>query len=149
MQQQLQTQLGIAVELESQEWKTFLKDTVNGEYDLARMGWVGNLADPEAEFLGQFKCDSPDNRTGWCSADYDRLMKQADGTVDRKARLALVREAERLMLEAAPIVPLYVYTQKNLRRPYVRGLDRNLVDSTSFRRVWIDPDWRAHAAGAR
>src|SRR5262249_23889854 len=43
--------LGLEVDLEVQEWKTFLKDTVNGEYDLARMGWIGNFPDPEAEFL--------------------------------------------------------------------------------------------------
>jgi oligopeptide transport system substrate-binding protein len=148
MQQQLSHKLGIVVELESQEWKTFLKDTVTGQYDVARFGWIGGFPDPEAEFLNIFKCDSPDNRTGWCSAEFDRLMKEADGVVDRKARLALIREAERVMIEDAPVVPLYVYTQKNLRRPYVRGLDLNLVDQPSFRRVWIDPDWRA-AAGAR
>jgi oligopeptide transport system substrate-binding protein len=144
LQHEWSTKLGLKVQLESQEWKTFLKDTVNGEYDVARMGWIGNFPDPEAEFLGNFKCTSPDNRSKYCSEKYDALMAKAEGTADRVERLAIAREAEREMIESAPIVPLYVYTAKHLRKPYVKDMAINFVDQVPFRRVWIDPAWRAH-----
>ena len=110
------------------------------------MGWIGNFPDPEAEFLGGFKCKSPDNRTNYCSASFDALMEKAAGTLDRKERLAIVKQAEAEMMQAAAIVPLYVYTLKNLQKPYVKDLAVNFVDQVPFRRAWIDPDWKTNAA---
>jgi len=147
IQREWQERLGLRVELESQEWKVFLKDTANLEYDVARMGSIGNLPDPEAEFLNQMKCESPDNRTGWCSARFDELYRKAEAEPDRRRRLAYAREAEAIMLDEAPIVPLYVYTQHVLAKPYVRGLAVNLFDQQSLRDVWIDPDWRKAGPG--
>ena len=43
----------------------------------------------------------------------------------------------------APVLPLYVYTQKHLIKPYVRGYAINLIDQPPLWRIWIDPDWRA------
>ena len=149
LQHEWSTKLGLTVTLESQEWKTFLKDTVNGEYDVARMGWIGNFPDPEAEFLSNFKCTSPDNRTKYCSQKFDALMAQAEGTLDRKERQAIVREAEAEMMQNSAIVPLYVYTLKTLRKPYVRDLAINFVDQVPFRRVWIDPDWKSRAGATK
>jgi oligopeptide transport system substrate-binding protein len=140
--------LGIQVETESQEFKTFLKDTVNGQYDVARYGWAGNFPDPEAEFLPIFRCRSPDNRPKFCSAEYDQLLARAGAASDRAERLALARRAEKLFMDQAAIIPLYVYTQKSLRKPYVRDMAVNPVAMIPFRRIWIDPDWKAHPPGA-
>ncbi len=137
--------LGIQVETESQEFKTFLKDTVNGQYDVARSGWAGNFPDPEAEFLPIFKCKSPDNRPKFCNAEYDALLARAGAAHDRVERLALARRAEKILLDEAAIIPLYVYTLKNLRKPYVRDLAINPVAMTPFRKAWIDADWRTRA----
>ena len=87
MQSEWQKHTGITVELESQEWKTFLKDTRAGEFDIARLGWIGNFPDSEAEFLPQYRCDSPDNRTHYCSEEFEKYMDLAAATSDRKQRL--------------------------------------------------------------
>jgi oligopeptide transport system substrate-binding protein len=137
---------GIQIETESQEFKVYLKDTVNGLYDVGRYGWSGNFPDPEAEFLPIFKCSNPDNRPKFCRAEYDELLDRAGATQDRRQRLAYARRAEELVIEDGAIIPLYVYTQKHLRKPYVRDLAINLIAMTPFRRVWIDPNWRARPA---
>jgi ABC-type oligopeptide transport system substrate-binding subunit len=141
-QHEWQRTLGLRVEVESQDWKTFLKATLGHEYDVARMSWNGNLNDPEMEFLNVFRCGSPDNRTGWCDPEYERLFDAAALESDRVRRLAIIRQAEARMIADAPVVPLYVYTQHVLIKPYVRGLAVNLTDHQSLRDVWIDPDWR-------
>ena len=69
--------------------------------------------------------------------------KQAEATPDRKQRIALLQQAEKVMIEEAPIIPLYVYTQKNLAKPYVKGIRRNIGAQVPLQRVWIDPDWRS------
>jgi oligopeptide transport system substrate-binding protein len=149
LQSEWQRTLGLEADIESQEFKTFLKDVAAGAYDVARSGWIGNLPDPEAEFLNIFRCRSPDNRPKFCAPAYDALLDRAGATADRRQRLALSREAERLLLEEAAIIPLYVYTQKHLRKPYVRDLAITATAAAPFRRVWIDPDWRARPEGHR
>lgn len=144
MQQQWKQTLGLDVELISQEWKTYLKATTAGEYEIARMGWIGSFPEPESEFVSIFKCGSPYNRPRWCNDEFERVFRQAEATADRKQRLALIREAERIMVEDAPIIPLYVYMQQHLQKPYVRDLAINLPAQPPLFRAWIDPQWRAH-----
>ncbi len=143
-QEQWRNHLGLAVDLEAQEWKTYLKATVAGEYDVGRFGNIGNFPDPE-EFLSSFRCASPDNRTRYCDPEFERLLDEAELEPDRRRRLALVARADARLLDAAPLIPLFVYTQHHLIRPYVRGLDVNLVDQQDLRRVSIDPAWREAA----
>jgi len=144
IQQQWRENLDLKVALETQEWKTFLKSTIAGEYQIARMGWIGNYPDPESEFLSSFKCKSPDNRAKWCNDKYDRLYKQAEATADRKQRLEYIRQAEKVMINEAPVIPLYVYTQHHLQKPYVRDLAINFPDKPPLIRAWIDPNWKAN-----
>jgi oligopeptide transport system substrate-binding protein len=132
-------QLGLTVELEAQDWKTYLKATADHEYDLAKMTWNGNFPDPEAEFLEVFRCGSADNRPGFCDPEFERLYAEAEKEGDRARRLAIIRRAEALMIDQVPIVPLYVYTQHVLIKPYVRDLFVNLTDHQSLRETWIQP----------
>ncbi|HEX4417894.1 MAG TPA: peptide ABC transporter substrate-binding protein [Kofleriaceae bacterium] len=136
--------LGLPVELEAQEWKTFVADTRAGRYELARFGSIGNLPDPETEFLPLFRCGAPDNRSRYCNPAFERLLDQARPVRDRVARNAILQRAEQVMIEDAPVIPLYVYTQKHLQKPYVRDLAINLVDQAPLWRAWLDPAWRSH-----
>ena len=142
LQAQWKAVLGIDVQIESQEWQVFLSATRIGEYQIARMGWIGSAANPESEFVSLLRCASANNRPKWCNQDFERLMDEAAVTVDLAARLAKVKAAEALLLEEAAIIPLYAYTQKNLRRPYVRGLTQNFIAQPPLWRIWLDPDWK-------
>ena len=134
--------IGLRVELVAQEWNSLLEDTRAGNYQIARLGGAGTVADTESEFLPLFRCGTPDNRGRYCSPEFERLMDDARGLRDRRARNAVLRRAEAVMLEDAPVIPIYVYTQKHLIRPYVRDYAINLIDQPSLWRVWLDPAWR-------
>ncbi len=136
--------LGIDVSLESQEWQVFLADTRKQQFQTARLGWIASAADPESEFARLWRCSSPNNRPRWCNPRYEALLDEAATMTDRKARLAKVREAEAVMIEEAPIIPLYNYTQRHLQKPYVRDLHINFIDEPPLWRAWLDPDWKAH-----
>ena len=128
--------------LEQQDWQVFLNDTRQLDYQVARLGWIGTAADPEVEFLRIWKCGAPNNRTAWCNARFDALLDEAATMTDPRARLATVRAAEAVLVDEAPIIPMFVYTQKNLQRPYVRGLPQNYIAQPSLWRAWRDPDWK-------
>jgi oligopeptide transport system substrate-binding protein len=142
LQSQWEKVLGLRVFVETQEWKVYLSDTRSGNFDTARMGWIGNFPDPEGEFLPLFRCASPNNRAQWCDQRYEDAMEAARPIRDRKARLETIAEAEQVILDEAAIIPLYVYTQLHLRKPYVRDLAINLPDQPPLIEAWLDPDWR-------
>ena len=52
------------------------------------------------------------------------------------------------MVQDVPIIPLYIYTQSHLQKPYVRDLAINLPDQVPLRKAWIDPDWKQHQRAA-
>jgi oligopeptide transport system substrate-binding protein len=142
LQHEWQKILGLTVEIEIQDWKTYVTDTLSGNYDVGRFGGIGNLPDVEVEFLPDFRCKGPANRTRFCDPEFERLVDLAAKTADRKERLAWAYQAERRVVDSVAIIPLYVYTQRNLRKPYVRDLAINPIEQLPFRKVWIDPDWR-------
>ena len=142
LQQEWKRNLGIDVSLSTMEWKTYLEETKQGNFQMARMGWIGGSPNPEGEYHLVFKCNSPYNRSRWCSEEYDRLYKEAQAMTDQKLRLQTLQRAEEVLLQDAPIVPLYVYTQKLLQRPYVEDLFVNMGNNPPLHRVRINPNWK-------
>ncbi len=142
IQAQWKENLGLQAELSSQEWKTYLSETSEGRYQIGRMGWIGSSADPES-MVQVFKCGNPQNRARYCGEEFEKYMKLAEETTDEKKRLEFVKQAETAAISDMPVIPIYVYTQQHLRKPYVKGLPMNFFDNISFHRVTIDPNWRS------
>jgi oligopeptide transport system substrate-binding protein len=134
--------IGVPVRIASQEWNSLLDDTQRGEFEIARFGSVGTVIDAESEFLSLLRCGGSANRGRYCSPAFERLMDEARSLADQRRRNAVLRQAEAVMIEDAPILPIYVITQKHLIKPYVRDYAINLLDQPPLARIWIDPDWR-------
>jgi oligopeptide transport system substrate-binding protein len=127
LQDQWTRHLGARVSLRQQEWKVALQSTKAREYDLSRSTWIADTPDPES-FLEIFRGDDPNNRTGWRDARYDALLDQAHRERDPAARSARLADAERILLESGPIVPLYFMVSTNLVRPDVVGFEPHPMD---------------------
>lgn len=127
IQQMWKEQLNINVTLVNMEWKVYLEQTRNGHYDIARAGWIADYLDPNT-FLDLWVTDGGNNRTGWSHAAYDQLINQASRTANQEKRFSLFQEAERLLSEEAPIMPIYFYQSKSLVHPSVQGWYANVLD---------------------
>ena len=128
--------LGVRVSLVNEELKSTEEARRAGTYDLLRSSWIAEYADPSA-FLEMWRGDSSNNFTGWSSADYDSLLSAAEGTADPAARNALYAKAERNLLAAAPIIPVYHYTHVFLIRPSVHGWNPTWLDHHPYKDVWL------------
>src|SRR5690606_17789709 len=102
-----------------------------------RVSWVGDYPDP-LTFLGLWTSDSTNNTSGWANAEYDRLLQQASQTTDPMERYRLLSEAEGILLEDMPLVPLYFLNRIYLLDPQVEGWTPNLLD----RRPWSTISFR-------
>ena len=139
IQSQWKRNLGIDVGLANQEWQSYLNSRRQGQYDVARAGWIGDYVDPNT-FLELFTSDNPNNQTRWTNAQYDRLVDAGQKEPDERKRLEMFERAERILMDQMPIIPLYAYVDQNMVRPYVKGWYRNIQDTHPLKNVWIDEE---------
>lgn len=120
--------LGVHVELDKREWAYFL-DTRNNkdEWDAMRFSWFGDYNDAST-FLEIFRSGSVQNLSAFSSEDYDDLLDRASRTLDTAQRAELMAEAERLLLDSTPVIPLYFFVNKHLVSPRVLNFQSNILD---------------------
>jgi ABC-type oligopeptide transport system substrate-binding subunit len=129
--------LHIPVTLSNQEWASYLSATTSKNYDIARRSWIGDYMDPNT-FLTLWQTTDGNNRTGWSNARYDALVHGATSEPDNAKRLAMLSEAEAILLDEGPVIPIYHDTQSSLIKPYVRGIYSTMLDVHPLTHVWID-----------
>lgn len=128
MQSMWKQNLGIDIGILNQEWKVVLNNYTLRRYDIGRMGWIGDYADPHT-FLNQFTTGSQQNRTDWSNPEYDLLVTQLSAeTKDPKKRFELLKKAEEILLDEMPILPIYYYNHAFLLDTRVEGFYHNLQD---------------------
>ncbi len=130
-------ELGLDVRLNNQEWKVYLNSRSLMDYTVFRAGWIGSL-DPYF-FLENYLSGGANNLTGFASPEYDRLIRQAQVTLDPQARNECFQQAEAILMEQAPIVPIYFYTNIYLLKPSVRGWHSNPVDYHPLEELSLEP----------
>ena len=140
LQAQWKQNLGITVSLRNMEWRTFLDRRSKLDYKgFARGGWVGDYIDPFT-FLGLFYSKGGDNGTGWWDPKYVRMLDQANHTLDPQRRYALLAQAEKYLLDAQPVIPLFTNASNWMKKPYVKGLYPNPMTMHAWKFVYIEHD---------
>jgi oligopeptide transport system substrate-binding protein len=138
IQQMWKKHLNITISLNNQDWKVFLNSVGVGDYRMARAGWIGDYVDPNT-FLDMWVTGGGNNQTGWSNERYDEIvLKLAPRAETREERYRLLREAEAILLDELPVMPIYIYTSKSLVAPSVRGVYGNLLDYIDYTNVWLE-----------
>jgi oligopeptide transport system substrate-binding protein len=127
IQQMWKSALNINIALENQDWKVFLDNQRTGNYHIARVGWIGDYLDPNT-FLDMFVTDGGNNRTGWSNNNYDQLIKQAAETIDQSKRYEIFQQAEQILMNETPVIPIYTYTSAALVSKDVQGWQSNILN---------------------
>lgn len=124
-QEMWRTNLGIELQLENVDFQVKLDREKAGDYQISRAGWIGDYIDPMT-FIDLWVSDGPFNDAKFNNPEYDRLVKEAKATTDQKVRMENMRKAEKILMEAMPVVPVYFYTQPYAQKPYVTGVFKPL-----------------------
>lgn len=118
LQQMWQTELGVTVNLVNQEWNTFLQTRKEGNYSIARNGWIADYNDPMS-FLDMWMTGGGNNDAQYSNAKYDDLIKQAKSTNDPAERMKLMHEAEDILMgEDVVHAAIYFYTNKHMSQGF-------------------------------
>ncbi|EJE8513637.1 oligopeptide ABC transporter substrate-binding protein OppA [Vibrio parahaemolyticus] len=127
----LKNNLGAKVELENQEWKSYLVARKQGDFDVMRASWCGDYNEAST-FLSLLRSGSSGNFARYSSEAYDKAMNSALAATDEKARQGFYDQAEQLLAADMPIAPIYYYMQARLVRPTVGGFAKNNVEGRIY-----------------
>ncbi len=115
------SELGIEVDLEGVEVKVFGARLHSQQFSIARTSWYGDYDDPST-FTDKYRSAADGNDPKWKNEEYDRLCNQAELETDVPKRLGELSHAEAILLNDAPIVPLYHYVNAYLFNDNVKGI---------------------------
>ena len=99
-----------------------------------RVTWIADYPDPDSFLRVCIR-----HRTRWRDENYDRLVAAARGAMDQGERITLYQQADRILVEEAPIVPLYYGCYHLLVKPWVRTCPTSPMHSWYWRDVILEP----------
>ena len=139
IQQMWQNELGIQVELVNQDWKVYLSREMVGDFQISRAGWIGDYEDPNT-FLDLMRPNRGNNKTGWENMDFDALVEEANTINDQDKRYELLNEAEKILIDNMPIIPLYTYVRVYQLSPDVKGFNPHILDHHHPKFIYLERD---------
>jgi len=113
-------ELGIDIALVQLEQKTWLQNQQSKNYAITTSRWIGDFVDP-VTYLEVHRTGGGYNFNGWSDPRYDDLLRRAALAPNPAARYELFRQAEALLLDAAPSVPLFFGARLYLVQPSVQN----------------------------
>lgn len=137
LQNMWKTRLGIEVTLTNQDWKVYLDSTHKLDYQVARGSWIADFMDP-INYLELFLTNGGNNSTGWSNAEYDHMVNAAYREADTAKRTQLMQDAEKILIDEMPILPVYTYTFRYLQAERVKGFTPNLLGYRRWKDFYLD-----------
>ncbi|MBY5970102.1 peptide ABC transporter substrate-binding protein [Halomonas denitrificans] len=130
--------LGVEIELVNREAAVHFAGLRQGDFEIARYGFVATVNDPY-DFLNAYAAGgSAAASTGYADPEYDALVEASTHELDVDRRAALMTEAEQRLLEADVMLPIYDYVVVNLVSPDVEGWQPTTLDVHPLRYVSVD-----------
>jgi peptide/nickel transport system substrate-binding protein len=152
--------VGIRAQIQTYEWGTYLERTERGQHQMALMGWTGDNGDPD-NFLYTLldKDAAPDlaknppqpgqNIALYMSDAVHQKLVAAKQSTDQPTREKLYKEAERVIHDDAPWVPLVHNAQLTALKTSVHGYELHPTGKVRFRWTWLDNGGQVALTAAR
>lgn len=122
VQQQWKKTLGIDIAIQALESKLFYDKLKGQDYQIANGSWFADYDDP-SNFLEVFASKSNGtNNTGWEHSQFQQLLQEGATQGDPKRRMAMLKEAEKILMAEMPVAPLFFYSLSYVKSPRVEGV---------------------------
>jgi oligopeptide transport system substrate-binding protein len=132
--------LGVTIQLQAQEFRSFLADRHTLQYvGLAQLLWSGDYMDPNT-FLGLHYGKDSNGDTGFYDPKYDAMLDQANAELDPQRRYEDLARAEYYVLDQQNVIPLLINATNWMKKPYVKGMYPNPGTLFPWKFVYIEQD---------
>jgi ABC-type transport system substrate-binding protein len=122
----LNTGLGTQITLQARPWTQYLDEHTKNNHEFFHMRWGADYLDPENFLSVLLASYGNENHIYYKNDAYDALTRAGDVEHDEKRRLELYAQAEDLVLQDAPFIPIYFQKDAELISPRVQGLRESL-----------------------
>lgn len=131
--------IGIKLRLETLPPSSLREKTSKSQSDFFRASWIADYPDAES-FLTILYGDypAPPNYTRFKNAEYDKLYQQALLENNNDKRYKLYHKMDRVLIEEAPVVPLYYDEVLRFKNPKVKGLENNAMNLLILKNVYFE-----------
>jgi len=128
--------LGADIRTYNEEFRVLQQNRHLHLLDLFHHAWIGDYPDPYT-FLQIFQTGFGINDGAYANPRYDALLEQANLLADNEQRYRLLRQAEQILNEDVPNIPLYFYACRHLIKPYLKGWQLNILDRNLSRYMYL------------
>ncbi|MCQ5364032.1 ABC transporter substrate-binding protein [Anoxybacillus salavatliensis] len=130
--------LGIEVKLENAEWNVYIDKLHSGDYQIGRMGWLGDFNDP-INFLELYRDKKGGNNdTNWENPKYKQLLIDSQKEKDPEKRIQMLKEAEAILMDELPIAPIYFYTNTWVQKENLKGVQLSGLGEVQFKWAYFE-----------
>jgi len=129
--------LGVEIEVQVISWGEFLQQLDAQELQMFSLGWIADYPDPQNFLDMLFHSGSAYNHSAYSNPELDAIVEQARTEQDHDKRMALYQQAEQLLVQDAPWIPLYHSGGYYLVKPYVQGLEISAQETMNLHEVTI------------
>ncbi|MDO4266332.1 MAG: peptide ABC transporter substrate-binding protein [Eubacteriales bacterium] len=140
LQQEIQTTLpGVTINIQQMPKKERVERMQTGDFEIGLTRWGPDYADPMT-YLDMWTTDSPNNYGHWSNPDYDAMIencKKGELAADPEARWEELKAAEKIVMDAAVIFPIYQKCDATLVKSNVSGIE---FHSVGINRVYKNAD---------
>jgi oligopeptide transport system substrate-binding protein len=122
---------GLETEQIGTDFSVLLTQRRAGDYDIARDRWGADYPHANNQLNGLHTCGGGNNNANYCNPAFDKLIQQAAREPDQAKQEDLYKEAQRILMDDAPFIPLLYVPNPSLVKPYVSGVIPTPMDSHS------------------
>ena len=137
IQQMWKNALNIYIKLKLEEFPNTLISLNKKDYQMARMGWTGDYYDPMT-MLDIMISHSRVNHSSFSNEKYDALIYEAKSSKNNNLRMNNMREAESILLDEMPIIPLYYKTDSLIVNPKLKNVIITALGRYKFNYCYIE-----------
>src|SRR5262249_46929253 len=121
------------------DWPSFSKMMTEEKLPVFLRAWFADVPDPDNFLFKLFYSRSPRNYMGYANPTVDTLLLQARAESDPARRVELYRRVEELVVDDAPVIPIWHYTYERFFQPYVRSVEVNGLGDPyiTLRKGWL------------
>jgi peptide/nickel transport system substrate-binding protein len=132
------SEVGIPVQVETVQKSLLLEMTSNSQALFFRGSWIADYPDAE-NYLSVFysKNPAPPNYTRYKNASFDTLLEKALTEQNDSLRYIYYRQADQLIMQDAPVVPLWYDKAIHLVQPYIKEFKPNALNILELRRAYL------------
>lgn len=133
--------VGVQAEIRYEtDWPTFSKMLADGKLPVFLYAWYADVPDPDNFLTKLFHSRSPRNYFRYANPVVDDLLIHARNESDLQRRVELFRRSEQLILDDAPLIPMWHFTYERLFQPYVRSVEVSGLGDPyiPLRKIWLE-----------